>query len=81
VSYFASSPDSLPNSGEIVVDFNLAYNPFCAYSEDYSCPLPPFENHLRGAIRAEKNNTKFLILQTRIVYQRAFGNSMKSFSS
>lgn len=38
--------------GEIVVDFNLAYNPFCAYSEDYSCPLPPFENHLKVAIRA-----------------------------
>ena len=39
-------------SGEVVVDFNLAYNPFCAYSEDYSCPLPPFENHLKVAIRA-----------------------------
>lgn len=46
-------------SGEIIVDFNLAYNPFCAYSEDYSCPLPPFENHLKIAIRAgEKNYQK-----------------------
>ena len=33
--------------GELIVDFNLAYNPFCAYSDEYSCPLPPFENHLR----------------------------------
>jgi uncharacterized protein (DUF1684 family) len=39
--------------GELLVDFNLAYNPFCAYSDDYSCPLPPFENHLKTvAIRA-----------------------------
>ena len=48
------------SSGVIVVDFNLCYNPFCAYSEVYSCPLPPFENHLtRIAIRAgEKRYTK-----------------------
>ena len=37
---------------QLEVDFNLAYNPFCAFSEDYSCPLPPFENHLKVAIRA-----------------------------
>lgn len=44
-------PEALA-SGEIVVDFNLAYNPFCAYSEDYSCPLPPVENWLKIPIRA-----------------------------
>ncbi len=38
--------------GELLVDFNHAYNPFCAYSEDFSCPLPPFENHLKLPIRA-----------------------------
>jgi uncharacterized protein (DUF1684 family) len=39
--------------GKLLIDFNLAYNPFCAYSEAYSCPLPPFENHLTTvAIRA-----------------------------
>jgi len=39
--------------GKLLVDFNQAYNPFCAYSDDYSCPLPPFENHLKSvAIRA-----------------------------
>ncbi len=37
---------------EIVLDFNLAYNPFCAYANHYSCPLPPAENHLAVAIRA-----------------------------
>lgn len=34
------------------VDFNYAYNPYCAYSEDYTCPLPPQENWLSVPIRA-----------------------------
>ncbi|MFP4321281.1 MAG: DUF1684 domain-containing protein [Anaerolineales bacterium] len=34
------------------IDFNRAYAPFCAYSEAYSCPLPPAENRLSVAIRA-----------------------------
>lgn len=37
---------------KFLVDFNVAYNPFCAYSPDYSCPLTPFENRLKVAIRA-----------------------------
>jgi uncharacterized protein len=34
------------------IDFNYAYNPYCAYNEDYSCPLPPRENWLQVGIRA-----------------------------
>jgi uncharacterized protein (DUF1684 family) len=34
------------------VDFNLAYNPWCAYSPQYSCPFPPPQNRLQVAIRA-----------------------------
>jgi len=34
------------------VDFNYAYNPYCAYSEAYVCPLPPRENWLAVAIHA-----------------------------
>jgi uncharacterized protein (DUF1684 family) len=30
----------------MVLDFNYAYNPYCAYNSNYSCPIPPFENHL-----------------------------------
>jgi MFS transporter, DHA3 family, macrolide efflux protein len=41
-----------PHDGTIRVDFNLAYNPFCAYSESYSCALPPVENWLQVPIRA-----------------------------
>lgn len=35
-----------------LVDFNYAYNPYCAYVEGYVCPLPPAENWLGVAIRA-----------------------------
>jgi uncharacterized protein (DUF1684 family) len=34
------------------IDFNLAYNPWCAYSPHYSCPIPPEENRLSVPIRA-----------------------------
>jgi uncharacterized protein len=37
---------------EYVLDFNRAYNPFCAYSPYYSCPLPPGENNLPVEILA-----------------------------
>lgn len=36
----------------LLVDFNLAYNPTCALSPYYNCPLPPRENHLLMPIRA-----------------------------
>lgn len=36
----------------VVLDFNLAYNPYCAYNDAYSCPIPPRENTLPVAIRA-----------------------------
>lgn len=38
--------------GRVLVDFNLAYNPCCAYNDDWSCPLTPPKNRLRVAIRA-----------------------------
>jgi uncharacterized protein len=38
--------------GRVVVDFNYAYNPYCAYNADWSCPLPPAENWLRVPLRA-----------------------------
>ncbi len=36
----------------ILLDFNLAYNPYCAYSENFSCPLPPRQNLLSIPIQA-----------------------------
>jgi len=38
--------------GKYLVDFNMAYNPYCAYNDRWSCPLTPPENHLSVAIRA-----------------------------
>lgn len=40
------------NAINTVLDFNYAYNPYCAYNEKYSCPLPPKENHLPLEITA-----------------------------
>jgi len=44
-------PEELP-SGRFLIDFNMAYNPYCAYNEHWSCPLTPFENRLKVPIRA-----------------------------
>jgi len=38
------------------IDFNYAYNPYCAYNLAYSCPLPPRENWLKVPIRAGEKN-------------------------
>ena len=38
--------------GMFLVDFNLAYNPFCAYNDHFSCPFPPAENRVKVPIRA-----------------------------
>ncbi|WP_353126567.1 DUF1684 domain-containing protein [Parapedobacter pyrenivorans] len=46
------------HDGRIAIDFNTAYNPYCAYSGGYRCPVPPAENQLPIAIKAgEKNYT------------------------
>ena len=44
-------PESLPGN-HFLVDFNIAYNPNCAYNEMWSCPITPAENRLKVPIRA-----------------------------
>lgn len=44
-------PELLPGN-RFYVDFNLAYNPYCAYNEMWSCPITPAENRLKVPIRA-----------------------------
>lgn len=39
-------------NNELVIDFNKAYNPYCAYAEGYNCPIPPRENDLPVSIKA-----------------------------
>lgn len=42
----------IPAGEEMVIDFNKAYNPYCAYNHRYSCPVPPDANHLNIHIPA-----------------------------
>lgn len=42
----------IPEGDVIVIDFNTAYNPYCAYNHKYSCPIPPAENDLALEIKA-----------------------------
>lgn len=41
-----------PTGDSVVLDFNLAYNPYCAYNYNFSCPIPPPENHINLEIKA-----------------------------
>jgi uncharacterized protein (DUF1684 family) len=43
----------IPKKGEdFIIDFNKAYNPYCAYSHKYSCPIPPEEDYFDIEIKA-----------------------------
>lgn len=42
----------MPKTDVAYIDFNLAYNPLCAYNHKYSCPIPPAENTLYVSITA-----------------------------
>ena len=42
----------------VVLDFNLAYNPYCAYSAKFMCPLPPKGNNLSVPIEAREKDYK-----------------------
>ncbi|MDQ3044602.1 MAG: DUF1684 domain-containing protein [Chloroflexota bacterium] len=42
--------------GQLIIDFNYAYNPYCAYSDGYSCPIPPQENVIGASIEAGERN-------------------------
>jgi len=45
--------------GRYVVDFNMAYNPACAFSPFYNCPIPPKENYLAVPIRAGAKDPRY----------------------
>ena len=49
---YLDAPIPKRNESEIQLDFNRAYNPYCAYNSEYSCPVPPAENRLTVAIPA-----------------------------
>ena len=45
-------------NNKLVLDFNKAYNPYCAYTTGYNCPIPPRENDLPVAIKAGEKDYK-----------------------
>ena len=42
----------IPEGNSIVLDFNTAYNPYCAYNKKYSCPIVPRANYVAAKIEA-----------------------------
>ena len=53
---FLDLPLTNVKNNRLRVDFNLAYNPYCAYNEDFACPIPPAENTLPIRIEAGEKN-------------------------
>jgi uncharacterized protein (DUF1684 family) len=49
---YLDAPRPKPDATEIELDFNQAYNPYCAYNNEYSCPVPPAGNRLQAGIPA-----------------------------
>ncbi len=47
----------LPVTEEVVLDFNKAYHPYCAYVTGYACPVPPPQNYLEQRVEAGVRNT------------------------
>ena len=46
-------------NGRYLLDFNFAYNPACAFSDHYNCPIPPRENVLSMAVRAGEMDSHY----------------------
>ena len=53
---FLDLPLTNVKNNRLRVDFNLAYNPYCAYNEEFACPIPPAENTLPIRIEAGEKN-------------------------
>lgn len=49
--YIDLAPETITDN-HAIIDFNAAYNPYCAYAPQYACPLPPAENTLPVAVKA-----------------------------
>lgn len=49
----------IPEGEVVILNFNLAYNPYCVYNPKYSCPIPPEENFLNTEIHAGVKDYKY----------------------
>ncbi len=59
---------------EYDLDFNRAYNPYCAYSDDYVCPFPPRENWLDIRIEAGEKDFPLASLKETLSQESALGH-------
>ena len=50
--YIDLKTSDINDQGFVTIDFNKCYNPYCAFSDGYNCPVPPVENHMDIAIPA-----------------------------
>ena len=53
--YIDLQTTSIKNN-KVTIDFNEAYNPYCAYASGFNCPIPPIENLLKTEIKAGEMN-------------------------
>ena len=57
--YIDLKTSDVKDGSQFFLDFNKAYNPYCAYSDGYNCPIPPQVNHMTVVVEAgEKNFAK-----------------------
>lgn len=51
----------IPNedNGKLIINFNLAYNPYCVYNPKFSCPIPPEQNYISTEINAGIKDYKY----------------------
>ncbi|QLC33967.1 DUF1684 domain-containing protein [Halarchaeum sp. CBA1220] len=50
--YLELDVETFETGDDVVVDFNIAYSPFCAYNEGFACVIPPEKNHVSVSVRA-----------------------------
>ena len=67
-------------NGHIFIDFNKVYNPWCAYSAGFNCPVPPVENHLDIPIFAGERNFegeyKPIVITEQNVFLKMYGKKI-----
>ncbi|MEC4113021.1 DUF1684 domain-containing protein [Myroides pelagicus] len=49
----------IPEGDQITLNFNKAYNPYCAYNPKYSCPIPPDQNFIKADIQAGEKTYQY----------------------
>ena len=55
--YLELDVESFETGDDVVVDFNTAYSPFCAYNDGFACVVPPEENRVSVPVRAGERAT------------------------